>query len=234
MGEAAEVWAGADRAPVVLTCEHASQRLPDPWRWPAADLRLVGTHWAFDLGAAALTRDLAQALWAPAVLSRFTRLLVDANRDAHEESLVLSRAEGGPVALNAGMGPEDRARRLEVYWDGYHRAVDGTVARASGDVILSVHTFTPVYEGRCRALEVGVLFDEEEALAARVAEAVGQVGFRVALNEPYSGKEGLIYAADRHARRHGRRALEIEMRQDLAVRPQARARLVDALRRALA
>ena len=49
--EGVERVVGDVRAPVFLTCEHASQRLPEGWSWPAPDRRLVGTHWAYDLGA---------------------------------------------------------------------------------------------------------------------------------------------------------------------------------------
>lgn len=231
--EAFEEVPGRADAAVVLTCEHASERLPDPWRWSAADRRLVGTHWAFDLGAGLLTRDLAAAFDAPAVLSRFTRLLADPNREPGEASLFLARAGGREVELNRRVEGADRARRLEVYFEGYHGAVDRVAGVSGAEVLLSVHTFTPVYEGRRRTLELGVLFDTEQKLAGRVATALGEVGFRAALNEPYSGQEGLIYAAARHAARHGKRALELEMRQDLAVRPGARAAVVDALRRVL-
>jgi predicted N-formylglutamate amidohydrolase len=83
-------------------------------------------------------------------------------------------------------------------------------------------------------MEIGVLFDREDALAAVLAEALAAEGFVVAMNEPYSGKEGLIYAAERHASAHGKHALELEVRQDLAVKPEARARVVAALRRFVA
>jgi predicted N-formylglutamate amidohydrolase len=83
-------------------------------------------------------------------------------------------------------------------------------------------------------MEIGVLFDREDALAAVLAEALAAEGFVVAMNEPYSGKEGLIYAAERHASAHGKHALELEVRQDLAVTPEARARVVAALRRFVA
>ena len=100
LAEAFEIVRGGDRAPLLLTCEHASERLPEPWRWPERDLRLVGTHWAFDLGAADLTRELAARTSCVGVLSRFSRLLVDANRGEDEPSIFRDRAEGAPVALN--------------------------------------------------------------------------------------------------------------------------------------
>ena len=80
-------------------------------------------------------------------------------------------------------------------------------------------------------MQIGVLFDEEEPLAEDVARVLREAGFIVAMNEPYSGRDGLIYSAARHAAAHGKRALELEVRQDLAVSEAFRARLVPVLAR---
>lgn len=227
--EAFEALDGDVDAPVFLTCEHASERLPDGYAWPAGDERLVGTHWAFDLGAAEIVRELAEALRAPAVLSRFSRLLVDPNRPEGADTLFRAQAEGAPVELNRNLDDEERTRRLDRLHRPYHDAIHQRLPGHRAAVLFSIHTFTPVYEGNVRQVEVGVLFDTQEELAARVARAIHAAGFVTRLNEPYSGREGLIYAAEHHAQAHGRKALELEVRQDLAVRPEVRARLVDAL-----
>jgi predicted N-formylglutamate amidohydrolase len=224
--EAVEIVKGrTSAAQVLITCEHASERLPEPWQWPAEDRWLVGTHWAFDLGADELTRDLARELGATAVLSRFSRLIADPNRPEGSADLFRRVAEGRPIGLNRAIDDREERRRLAL-WRAFHEAVDGEVLRSGAPVLFAVHTFTPVYEGSPRTLEVGVLFDQEEGLAERLRAAVAAAGFRVALNEPYSGKLGLMYSVDRHARQHGRRAIELELRQDLAVDAEIRARLV--------
>lgn len=230
-----EVMEGADDAGVLLTCEHASNRLPDPWVWPEEDRWLVDTHWAVDLGIADVTRDLARAIGAPAVLARFSRLLCDANRPLDAETLFRPIAEGHPVRLNAALTEEEKHRRIERFHRPYHEVADTMLARYPRAVVLSMHSFTPVYEGGPpRAMEIGVLFDREERISTLMAEAFRRDGWQVALNEPYSGRDGLIYAADRHAVRHGRRALELEVRQDVATDGSRRGPLVASVRHALA
>jgi predicted N-formylglutamate amidohydrolase len=219
----------AEGLALVLTCEHASERMPAPWEWPAADRWLVGTHWAYDIGAAELTRDLHAALGGTAVLSRFTRLLADANRPEDDPTLFRAEAEGHPIELNRELSADERAQRIERLWRPYHAAVDRALGPSSAPLVLAVHTFTPVYEGQLRELEVGVLFDREEDLAVELAAELSSKGLRVELNEPYSGRAGLIYSADRHAKVHARRALEIEVRQDLAVEDVFRRSLVRVL-----
>ena len=231
--EAFEIVRAGNDARVILTCEHASERMPEPWRWPDADLRLVGTHWAFDLGAADLTRELADRTSAVGVLARFSRLLVDPNRAEHEPSLFRDVAEGLPVILNRAIAEEDRRARLTTYYRPFHAAIDREVARTRAETLLSVHSFTNLYEGKQRTLEIGILFDREDALGEKLVTAFEDAGFRVAPNEPYSGKEGLIHSASTHAAAKGLAAVEIEVRQDLAVQSAFRSRVIDVLAREL-
>jgi len=228
--DAYEVLAAADEAaPFVILCEHGSVRLPEGWHWPAADRWLLTTHWAVDLGAADLARELSAATGAPAVLACFSRLLVDTNRPGDDPTLFRQRAEGRAVVLNQAITAEDRERRL-AYWSAYHQACERVIDGCAASVVFAIHSFTPVYEGERRDdIELGVLFDDQERLGHRLAAALEPISDKVQLNRPYSGKRGMIYSADRHARRAGRRAVEIEVRQDLAVDAAFRRQLVARL-----
>jgi len=227
--EAFECVRGSRKAPIFLTCEHASERLPEPWRWPDADRRLIGTHWAYDLGARELTLELARALDASAVLARFTRLLVDPNRDELNSDLLRKVAEGAVVELNRQVSDSERELRLQSYYRPFHAAVDRELAAVEAPTLLSVHSFTPVYEGQVRNVELGVLFNAEEEAAHELGECLSRQFEGVAYNEPWSGKAGLIFSAEMHAHRHGRRPLEIEIRQDRAIDTAYRAQLVKVL-----
>ena len=229
--DAYELVEGAPGAKLLLTCEHASERLPAPFAWPVPDRRLLGTHWAYDLGARELTLELARALDASAVLSRFTRLLVDPNREEEHGDLFRAVAEGEPVLLNRAVSPSERALRVARFYRPYHDAVDAELARVKPARLLSIHSFTPVYEGAVRKVELGVLFNREDAEALALGKALEQEFTGVAYNEPWSGKAGLIHSAELHAERHGAIALELEVRQDLAVDPAYRARLTACLAR---
>jgi predicted N-formylglutamate amidohydrolase len=226
---AAEEIDGDFRRRVVFTCEHASAELPRPWTWPDEDRWLVGTHWASDIGAAALTRRVAKLMNAPAVLSRFSRLLIDPNRPLDSDTLFRANAEGRTVHLNASLLDEERRRRIEGFYVPYHSAVRAMVERSRGDTVFSIHTFTDNYEGDARVLELGVLFDDDEEPAYRLVRHLEAAGFHVLPNEPWSGKAGLAYSAVLHAREFGRCALEIEARQDLIVQESFATRLAEAL-----
>ena len=227
--EAVEQIDGDFDSRVVFTCEHASPKLPEPWTWPGEDRWLVDTHWASDIGAAAFTRRIARLTNAPAVLSRFSRLLIDPNRPLDTETLFRENAEGRTVHLNEALLEAERARRIDHFYRPYHAAVSAMVERSRGDTVFSIHTFTDNYEGEARALEIGVLFDHDEEPAYQLVRHLEEAGFHVAPNEPWSGKAGLAYSPVRHAQEFGRCALEIEARQDLVVDESFAARLAEAL-----
>ena len=232
MTDAVETIAATVDSPLIqLSCEHASDRMPPSFQWPAEDARLRGTHWASDPGAAEVTRMLAQAFGAPAVLSRFTRLLIDPNRELSSDTLFRDVAEGQPVVLNVNLDPAEAARRTDALYRPYHQAYDAMVARYDA-VVVSIHSFTPLYEGQRRSVEVGVLHDQQPELGqALCAELATHYDARD--NEPWDGRGGLMFAPQDHATAHGRWAVELELRQDLCTDPAWREAFVPRFERAL-
>jgi predicted N-formylglutamate amidohydrolase len=227
--EAAELIEGDFDGRLVFTCEHASNALYDPWHWPESDRWLVDTHWASDIGAGALTRRVAALMNAPAVLSTFSRLLIDPNRPLDSETLFRQNADGHQVHLNEGLLEADKQHRIDRFYLPYHAAVSDVIRRSRGDTVFSIHSFTDNYEGDRRVLEVGVLFDDDEGPAFELIRHLESQGFHVLPNEPWSGKGGLAYSPVRHAKEFDRTALEIEVRQDLIVQEPFAERLAEAL-----
>lgn len=205
----------------VLTCEHGGYALPREYGTlglSRADLR---DHIGWDIGAAAVMKEAARCLGAPSVASRYSRLLVDLNRGADEASLIPATSDGREIPGNLRVAEIERRRRVARYHAPYHERVDRMIAtarrRAAGRPVrlLSVHSFTPTMSGRPRRFDMGVLFDDHEALARRFGRALRELGFSVRYNQPYSGIEGLIYAARRHGRAHGVPYVELEINNGL-------------------
>ena len=151
---ACHVVAARDRAaPLVLTCEHASAALPEPWAWPERDAWLAQTHWAVDLGAEDLTRELADAMGAGAALCGFSRLLIDPNRPLGSPELIRTTAEGRAITFNASVDEGERRRRVP-WWEAYHHAAESVARDSEAPFVLAVHSFTPLYEGQRRELAI--------------------------------------------------------------------------------
>jgi predicted N-formylglutamate amidohydrolase len=226
---------GPQHASWAITVEHASEELPTGWEWPESDRNWLGTHWAIDIGIASLSRKLATHLQAPAVLAGFSRLLIDPNRELTSETLFRTHCDGVEIGLNRGLSEAEKQARIDRCYTPFHDAVSAMLLATPRANVLSMHSFTPVYEGGApRWMEVGVLFDRDEALAVRVAAAIEATGLRVALNEPYSGRGGLMHSATTHAATHERLAVELEVRQDLCGDEAQHQRLVAAIGEALA
>ena len=205
--------------------------MPPGFAWPDADKRLQHQHWAWDPGAAHITRMLAKEFSAPAVVSRFTRLLIDPNRELTSNTLFRDTADGEPVALNTDLSAAERERRVRELYQPYHDAYDEMVAQTDA-VVVSVHSFTPVYEGETRYVEVGVLHDQQPDLGIAIRELL-QTSYRAMDNEPWDGRGGMMFAPQSHATTHGRRAVEFEIRQDLATDPVWRQQFVKTVSRVL-
>ena len=176
-------------------------------------------HIAYDIGAAAVTRQLSRSLGAPAVLSCFSRLLIDPNRGADDPTLVMRLSDGAVVPGNATVDMDEIARRIARYYEPYHGAIDGAVdaAIATGHppLLVSIHSFTEAWKGRARPWHATVLWDKDYRLALPLVEALRQEdGLVIGENEPYSGelKGDTLY---RHGTHRGLAHALIEIRQDL-------------------
>ncbi len=205
-------------AGVLLVCDHASNALPQAYGLLGLPPSEFERHIAYDIGAAAVTRRLAELLGAPAVLSRFSRLLIDPNRGADDPTLVMQLSDGAIIPGNAGISDAEIERRLAVYWRPYREAVSHAIEAMmkSGPLpaILSIHSFTPSWKGAPRPWEVGVLWDSDPRLARPLIAALAAAGFAVGDNEPYDGALAGD-TLDEEVTRRGLAGLLVEIRQDL-------------------
>ena len=226
---------------LIFLCDHAANALPEAYGSLGLDPALLDTHIAYDIGAAEVTRALAGRFAAPAVLARWSRLLIDLNRGEDDPTLVMKLSDGSVIPGNREAGAEEIARRIASWHAPYHDAIDTEIERARGaghlPVLVSVHSFTPVWKGVPRPWELGVLWDRDGRLAQPLLRELRAAGFVAGDNEPYSG-ELENDCLNRHGTSKGLPHVLIEIRQDLVADDiAARAfavRLEPMLRRALA
>jgi predicted N-formylglutamate amidohydrolase len=211
-GSSFERIAGA-RAPLFL-CDHAARALPPGYGSLGLEPALFETHIAYDIGAAEVTRALAAAFGAPALLGAWSRLLIDLNRGPDDPTLVMKLSDGSIIPGNRTVDDAERARRIAQFHAPYHRAIAEEIARLGRPAIVSLHSFTPVWKGEQRRWEVGVLWDQDGRLAKPLMTRLAEAGFIVGDNEPYSGAlDG--DTLNRHGTQTGLPHVLIEMRQDL-------------------
>lgn len=220
--------AGQPGERVLLLCDHASNAVPDlvagGLGLPEAEMR---RHIAYDIGARGVTLGLARRLGAEALLTRFSRLVIDPNRGEDDPTLVMRLYDGTVVPGNRHATPAEVEARLARLHRPYHRAVEAALERilAGGrtPAIVSMHSFTPRLKGRPpRPWQVGVLWHRDGRLARPLIARLRDEGLTVGDNEPYSGElEGDTLS--RHGTARALPHVLIEIRQDLIGSPEGEA-----------
>ena len=214
---------GGDRTSrFVITCDHAANTVPPSvgggtLGLPASDME---RHIAYDVGAAGVTRHLADALGAAAVLSNFSRLVIDPNRGLDDPTLLMRLYDGTVIPANRDADAVEKARRVDAFYTPYHTAVADLAARRDDTVMVAVHSFTPQLNGRApRPWHVGILHAFDDRFSDPLLELLhAEADLCIGDNEPYAGHLPGD-SIDRHALKTGRANTLIEVRNDLIETP---------------
>ena len=205
--------------PVLLVCDHASNRFPRSLGTMGLDYLDRVSHVALDIGANAVAEALADNLGATAVLCQYSRLIVDCNRELVDDSAFLEFSDGVDIPGNHNLQSNEKERRAsEIYWP-YHNSIKDQIVRLKKQgidpVVISIHSFTPVINGNDRKWEMGVLWDKDPVTAEIFLTRLVEAGYLVGDNKPYSGKDPEDFTIDFHAESTGLPHVGIEISQDL-------------------
>lgn len=207
---------GDAASPIVLACEHASHHIPEEFNDLGLSAAARRSHAAWDPGALGVAARMSEVLNATLVAARTSRLVYDCNRPPEAADAMPSRSEVFDVPGNTTLNAEERARRTRVYYDPFRDALAQALARHAAPALITIHSFTPVYNGETRAVEIGVLHDSDARLAdAFLTTAPHHTAAKVARNAPYGPEHGVTHTLKVHAIPQGRLNVMIEVRNDL-------------------
>lgn len=209
-------------AEVLFVCEHASNFIPDAFD----DLGLTPaqkvSHIAWDPGALGVAQALATRLHAPLVAGGQSRLIYDLNRPPSAPSAIPEQSEIHDIPGNQNLSQADRQSRVsQVYAPFYAALVEIlTERRAHLKLMVTVHSFTPVFKGTARAVELGILHGKDSTFAqAMMAQMPDDCPFKVELNQPYSAIDGVAHTLDEHGHKNDLLNVMLEIRNDLIETP---------------
>jgi len=225
-------------APYLLICDHASRYIPPAFGHLGLEAPALEQHIAWDIGTAEVVPRLARRLDAPAVLAGYSRLLIDPNRFPGDPTSIPPISDGVVVPGNRDVTPEEAERRARLFFRPYHEAVTAELerlrARHGVPALISVHSFTPEFQGFARPWHVGILSDHDRRVADPLLERLqAEAGLHVGDNQPYSARNPPGYSVAVHAERPGYPHALIEIRQDLIETPGGAERWAERLARAL-
>jgi predicted N-formylglutamate amidohydrolase len=179
----------------------------------------LAQHIAWDIGAAEVTRRLAERFDAPAVLSGYSRLLIDCNRSPGDPDSIPAVSDGIIIPANQNLSDIEAEWRIETFFWPYHHTITNTLAHlwrhGPAPALISIHSFTPQLNGFYRPWHLGILWNRDSRLALPILERLSAYpGLCVGDNEPYSGRQ-VGFTMDTHAGAAGLPHVEFEIRQDL-------------------
>ena len=222
---------GRADSPFVLVADHAGNAIPralDDLGLNAEDRR---RHIAWDIGVAGLGEALAERLGAPLIRQRYSRLVIDCNRDPGRADAIPEISDGSTIPGNAELGERHRDARVAAIHRPYHAAIANVLTSAARPPLLvALHSFTPAMNGFARPWHAGVLHDLGDK---RFSDAV-LAGLRAAVdapvgdNEPYA-MDGIDFTVPFHCYAANRPYAEIEIRQDLISAAEGQQRWADLL-----
>lgn len=227
-------------SPVFLTCDHASNRIPERLGTLGLDAAERERHIAWDIGAAGVAQHLSAMLDATLVLQNYSRLVIDCNRPHDDESLIPRVSEATQIPGNCGLDEYARAQRRDEIFQPYHDAIGRLLdtRRERPTVLVAIHSFTPVYLEQTRPWHIGVLYGGDPRVANHLLEHFGAHDtIAVGDNEPYR-IDNKDFSIPVHGEARGIPHVLVEIRQDLIAQPAGQRvwaeQLLEPLNKALA
>jgi predicted N-formylglutamate amidohydrolase len=211
---------GQGASPFLLTCDHASARVPARLHALGVSPQDMQRHIAWDIGAAAVASKLAARLDAFLILQNYSRLVIDCNRPPASAGSILRLSEATRIPGNESLAAEEvRMREQEIfhpYHDRIHAELEARAARSQPTILIAMHSFTPVLHGEQRPWHAAVLYNRDPRLARALLRVLrGESALVLGDNEPYSVGDGTDYTIPVHAERRNVLHVGLELRQDL-------------------
>lgn len=230
--EPVEVVNPAGSSSIVLVCEHASRFIPVSLNYLGLAQDALESHAAWDPGAMGMARRMAELFDAALIAGTVSRLVYDCNRPPEAPDAMLSKSEVFEVPGNIGLSQAERRARIGAFYLPFQNVLAERIAQTDAPVVVTIHSFTPVYHGARRSVEIGILHDSDRRLADVMLDvAADHTGLNVQRNEPYGPADGVTHTLKVHALPGGHLNVMLEVRNDLISTPLEQRDMADMIAR---
>jgi predicted N-formylglutamate amidohydrolase len=202
--------------PVLLVCEHAGQAVPARLGDLGLPVGEIDRHIGWDIGAEAVARRMAASIGCACVIQPYSRLVIDCNRPPGAHDSIPEVSDGTTVPGNLGLDDLRRNARVSEIFEPYHAALADRLDRVPSRVAVSIHSFTPHFNGASRRWDIGFLFRKDEHTSARLADILGSENpdLHIGMNQPYQIDDLSDWFVPQHGEARGLPHSLIEIRND--------------------
>ncbi|MBN43979.1 MAG: N-formylglutamate amidohydrolase [Rhodobiaceae bacterium] len=199
---------------LLIVADHASNYIPKKYDNLGLTKKDVFTHKVFDSGIKDLAINLSNKFNSHLVLGEYSRLLIDCNRDVNDPTLISVISDRTLILGNKKITNQERIYRINKMYRPYHDKINKKILEKKINVIISLHSFNPIFKGRKRFLKYGILSNEDRRLSNLIINELKKKKNFVGDNEPYRGSliGDTLY---KHALKKGIYHSLIEIRNDL-------------------
>ncbi|PSL21130.1 N-formylglutamate amidohydrolase [Shimia abyssi] len=231
-GPAVHVTPSKSAPSIIVVCEHATNRVPETLGTLGLDAQSLDAHIAWDPGALGVAQALSQHLDAVQVHGGISRLVYDCNRPPQAHDAIPVTSEIFAIPANANLSEKDKAVRAANVYAPFRDMLSQTITnnRDTLALMVTVHSFTPIYRGQPRDVELGLLHGKDPRFAtAMLAAKPASITLNTQLNAPYSATDGVAHTLDVHAAPINLLNVMLEIRNDLIQTSAQQSEIAEAL-----
>lgn len=226
-------------SPFLFTCDHYGRLIPRVLGQLGLPIDELKRHIAWDIGIAGVATTLSRLMNAHLIAQRYSRLVIDCNRPPDAPSSIPMISEATTIPGNEGLTRDVADARRQLFFEPYHRRIDEVINQRLHDgrptILVSLHSFTPVYAGIARPWHIGTLYHRDVRLPPVLLQLLRAEGdLVVGDNEPYAVSDATDYTIPVHGEARGLMNTGIEIRQDLIADPSGQQQWAERLARILA
>ena len=199
---------------LLIVADHASNYIPKKYNNLGLEKKDVVTHKAYDPGVKELAINLSNKLNSQLVLGQYSRLLIDCNRDEDDPTLISAISDRKIILGNKKITKQEKNYRINKMYRPYHEKIKKKILENKINMIISLHSFNPIFKGKKRFLKYGILSNQDRRLSDLILNELKKGKNIVGDNEPYKGSliGDTLY---KHALKRGIYHSLIEIRNDL-------------------
>ena len=199
---------------LLIIADHASNYIPNKYNNLHLAKRDIFTHRAYDLGVRDLAIILSNKLNSQLVLGEYSRLLIDCNRDVSDPTLISAISDRKLIFGNIKISKKEKIYRINKMYKPYHEKIKKRILEENINLIISLHSFNPIFKEKKRFLKYGILSNQDRRFSNLIIDELKKKKNFVGDNEPYKGSliGDTLY---KHALKKGIHHTLIEIRNDL-------------------